>query len=139
MGYYTTYALLSYESERDLIDQKEMKEEDTEKMFDWIKDNASGMRFENLDDAKWYKAEDDMTALSIRYPDVIFELYGNGEDSDDSWKSVFYKGKVSSVIEEKHFPAMNLSALGMSDPSDPTAPKEEPENAYFFAEEDSIL
>jgi len=136
MGYITSYNLLGYNSEREFVDQAEMDDRSIEKIFDWVKFNTAGkMQFDWLDDAKWYSWDEDMTKLSLAYPDVIFELYGDGEETDDVWKAVFYRGKGETVNEISYFPAINMSKLGMSNPYDPTAPEEEPENAYFFAEE----
>lgn len=40
---------------------------------------------------KWYDHDDDMLAISARFPDVVFQLYGDGESSDDNWMN-YYKG-----------------------------------------------
>lgn len=40
---------------------------------------------------KWYDHDDDMLAISARFPDVVFQLYGDGEGSDDNWMN-YYKG-----------------------------------------------
>ena len=114
-----------------------MPDSDLNKIFDWIKHSstASDMEFDWLSDAKWYQWDQDMAKLSLAYPDVIFELLGDGEETDDVWKALIYRGKIEQVTQETFFPAMNMSKLGMTDPNDPTAPMEQPENAYFFAEE----
>ena len=136
MGYITSFNLYGYNSEKEFIDQKNMPDSDLEKIFDWIKHNTSSdMQFDWLDDAKWYSWDEDMTKLSNAYPDVIFELFGDGEETNDVWKAVIYRGKIEQATRKTFFPAMNMSKLGMTDPNDPTAPEPEPENAYFFAEE----
>ena len=136
MGYITTFNLYGYSSEKEFIDHSEMDDGALEKIFDWIKHNTSSdMQFDWLDEAKWYSWDNDMKALSKAYPDVIFELFGDGEETDDVWKAVIYRGKIEQVTQQTFFPAINLSKFGMTDPNDPTAPEEEPENAYFFAEE----
>jgi len=136
MGYITTFNLYGYNSEKEFIDQKNMPNSDLEKIFDWIKHNTSSdMQFDWLDNDKWYSWDEDMVKLSLAYPDVIFELFGDGEETDDVWKAVIYRGKIEQVTQQTFFPAINLSKFGMTDPNDPTAPEEEPENAYFFAEE----
>jgi hypothetical protein len=43
---------------------------------------------------KWYEHADDMIKISKKYPDVLFILSGEGEESGDIWKEYFYKGKV---------------------------------------------
>jgi len=136
MGYITSFNLYGYNSEEDLLAGRDMPHSHLEKIFDWIKNNTSSdMKFEWLDDAKWYDWDEDMTALSNAYPDVIFELFGDGEETDDIWKAIFYNGKMKQVTQTTYFPAINLSELGINDPNDTTAPNPEPENAYFFAKE----
>ena len=43
---------------------------------------------------KWYEYDSDMIELSKRFPDLLFELYGDGEDSDDFWKSYYRNGNA---------------------------------------------
>lgn len=43
---------------------------------------------------KWYDYEEDMTELSILFPDVVFELNGKGEEFEDIWKQYFKSGKT---------------------------------------------
>lgn len=43
---------------------------------------------------KWYEYDSDMIELSKRFPDLLFELYGDGEDSDDFWKSYYRDGNA---------------------------------------------
>jgi len=136
MGYNTCFELFGFESESDFLKHKNMDDGKLERIFDWIKNNKiNGMEYEYLDDAKWYHWEEDMIDLSKAYPDIIFELYGDGDDSEDVWKSVFYNGKHEHVAQRSYFPAINISKLGISDPDDCEAPEPMPENAYFFAKE----
>lgn len=44
--------------------------------------------------AKWYEHEEDMKELSLRFPDTVFDLFGDGEDSDDFWHKYFKNGKM---------------------------------------------
>jgi len=46
------------------------------------------------DETKWYEHEADMKKISKEYPDVIFELSGEGEESGDVWKKYFVNGKM---------------------------------------------
>ena len=43
--------------------------------------------------AKWYDYEDDMIALSAKFPDILFELNGDGEESEDFWIEYFCGGR----------------------------------------------
>jgi len=52
---------------------------------------------DNSAEAKWYDCEKDMTALSMKYPDLVVQLDGDGEDSDDLWSERFRNGECESV------------------------------------------
>ena len=44
------------------------------------------------EEMKWYDYYGDMQAISLLFPDVIFHLGGDGEDSDDRWEADFMNG-----------------------------------------------
>lgn len=46
---------------------------------------------------KWYDWEGDMTELSKAFPDVTFELSGEGEETGDIWKARFKDGKSERI------------------------------------------
>ena len=46
------------------------------------------------DETKWYYHEVHMRKISLQYPDVIFELKGEGEESGDIWVKYFVNGKM---------------------------------------------
>lgn len=46
------------------------------------------------DSCKWYSWKEDMCAYSLKYPDTLFTISGEGEDSEDIWKAYFKNGKV---------------------------------------------
>ena len=134
MGYYTNFDISIYEKDQ-FPEGKSLDYDDAEKIFDSLT-RSSDMEYAYLEEStKWYDYDKDVRSLSIAYPDHVFLAHGDGEESGDNWKEVFYNGKSTSVSSVLVFPPMNLSKIGLSDPSDPTPPKAEPENAYFFAEE----
>lgn len=45
------------------------------------------------DQLKWYEHEDDMLAISAKFPKVTFRLDGEGEESLDVWRKWFKGGK----------------------------------------------
>lgn len=48
----------------------------------------------STDTCKWYDHEEDVSTFSKIYPDVIFELSGEGKESGDIWKKYFKNGKI---------------------------------------------
>lgn len=42
---------------------------------------------------KWYSHSKDMKEFSKKYPDKVFELSGEGEESGDLWKAYYWNGK----------------------------------------------
>ena len=42
----------------------------------------------------WYDHEEDMKELSKKFPDVVFDLFGDGEESEDRWHKYFKNGRM---------------------------------------------
>lgn len=99
MGYYTRYELkISPESEiiRAVI-------EDEGDVYYAIGDYA--------DSYKWYDHEQDMRDLSVRFPDHLFELRGEGEDTGDIWRKYFKNGKMQSCFAQITFEPFDETKL----------------------------
>jgi len=102
MGYYTNFQLdftpSISDEDRFLGDLKEFTG------YNWRND------FE-LYDVKWYSWINDMTELSKKYPDHLFQLDGQGEESGDIWRA-FFKGGKSQVSKARIvFDEFNEAAL----------------------------
>lgn len=100
MGYYSYYTVsIKNEDEIPMERQKEASlwladkfgwKEDYERdinnseydLFSWV----------SLDSMKWYDWEKDMVELSKNFPEVIFVIYGEGEDRDDTWRAFVKDG-----------------------------------------------
>lgn len=97
MGYYTAYYLTASVESNDgnSFPEKLVKEIDkmnvfSERDFEYGDNTKSWYAPEE----KWYEWEKDMRKLSAKFPDVFFELTGNGEESDDLWKAYFKGGMM---------------------------------------------
>lgn len=44
--------------------------------------------------SKWYECKEDLKEFSKKYPNWLFTLSGEGEQSGDIWKAYFVNGKV---------------------------------------------
>lgn len=99
MGYYTDFEIEVISGEEDL-DRNVFAQELTEKStYDWDEDLVLG-------GAKWYDWKEDMLAVSLLYPNVLFRLSGNGEESGDMWQCYFRDGKYQfcqSIVTYEHF------------------------------------
>lgn len=88
MGYYTNFTL-----NIDCVDdsQRSTLEREIEKMgvFEGgdIEDGITA-------EAKWYDCDEDMLLLSSRFQDILFSLYGSGDNSDDIWLHYFKNGRA---------------------------------------------
>lgn len=99
MGYYTVYRG-SVTGPVEFIDLFVEDAED-EKTFgqyeqdlsDWLEDYMFGS-----EPTKWYDWQKDMVEISGKYPHLLFELDGEGEESGDIWKAWARNGKV--VVSE---------------------------------------
>ena len=88
MGYYTTYTLNKISGSDGDFDAL-------------VKDIRvkSGVDFSshNVQEAKWSRHDDDMHELSRKYPDLVVQLDGDGQDSDDLWATRYRDGESESV------------------------------------------
>lgn len=55
------------------------------------------------EETKWYEHEEHMRAISKEYPDVIFQLNGEGEESGDVWIKYFVNGKMQKAAAKITF------------------------------------
>lgn len=95
MGYYTYFEM----EMKNLGDESNVTEEAVIKTlikesewFDWA-DREKDFDSFFKSDLKWYDWKDDMKKVSLSFPNMVFTLIGRGEEYDDIWKCVFYKGK----------------------------------------------
>lgn len=64
-----------------------------------------------LDEVKWYDHKDHMRMISAAFPDVLFEIEGEGEEADDIWKAYTKDGKYVRYNAIISFPEFNEDDL----------------------------
>ena len=96
MGYYTDFKVVT-----DCKDNNR-----NQKIFARLIDIA-GYEFEysygvtevELQSAKWYSSDSDMKLLSSEFADVLFTVYGDGEESGDLWIAYYKNGKSTDFMK----------------------------------------
>jgi hypothetical protein len=81
MGYYTYYTI-SIDGYTGELPEEEFVSEQLE----------YGNPFE--ESCKWYDNETDMKKISEKYPEMVFHLHGDGEETGDLWDKHFKNGKM---------------------------------------------
>lgn len=90
MGYTTTFSLKIEPSNQwtEIYEAVKIK-------FDGF-DYAIDQHGDAADSCKWYEHEEEMREISRLYPDVLFHLSGEGEESGDIWEKHFLNGKMQA-------------------------------------------
>ena len=74
---------MGYSTDFDITDNSPEVQEEIEKV--------SG--YDYFQDIKWYDWETDVKAVSLKFPDEVIKIYGEGEESGDIWKAYIKDGK----------------------------------------------
>lgn len=114
MGYYTTYNL-------NIEIQNATK--GTKNLNIWpdiisdLRESNENAKYALSDDGdtsescKWYSHESDIINFSIKYPDYLFILSGEGEESGDIWKKYFKNGMSQICKARVIFDEFNESKM----------------------------
>jgi hypothetical protein len=87
MGYYTSYTLKADKQEDEIGSYIESGvRPDLKYIFENSYDN------EWYGDSRWYEHDAEMCDLSLVFPDVLFTLTGEGEESGDIWRKWYRNG-----------------------------------------------
>jgi hypothetical protein len=102
MGYYTEYSLtVDYSQSKD-EDEKKKQSEIEEIQQSSISDELKKRLIKDVENTYQNSVItqndviEDMLRVSKKYPNVIFSLYGNGEENGDMWVEYFMNGKVQT-------------------------------------------
>jgi len=107
MGYYTRFNLLMIQNpfieDGKIIADLRSNNDCAERALD---------EFGNAEEAvKWYEHEKEMKQFSKKYPNTIFCLHGEGEESEDIWNKYFCNGKVQVCRAKIVFDPFNEKKL----------------------------
>ena len=96
MGYYTDYDI----------------SENSEEIQEAIEEKSSyGGWYDGRLNAKWYQCEEDCKGVSLRFPDQVIIVKGEGEEQGDIWKSYFKNGKIQTCEGVITYPEFDESKL----------------------------
>ena len=65
----------------------------------------------SIGDYTWYSHEDNIKAISLEFPDVLFTLHGEGEEFGDIWNKYFLNGKMQMAKAEIIIPEFDKDKL----------------------------
>lgn len=60
---------------------------------------------------KWYDHDEDMLAISEQFPDLLFELHGEGENAEDLWNAYYLNGRVQHAPAQIYYEPFSISKL----------------------------
>lgn len=115
MGYSTTYSLKwdckkSKTTWEEISDEILLRQEAGTDFFYAV--DPTG---QTTDSCKWYDHEKEVSEFSKIYPDVLFELSGEGEEFGDIWKKYFKNGKMQVCHVMMSFPPFDESKMKLVD------------------------
>lgn len=92
MGYNTSHQLVVLEGDPNLI--RKLREYSDEARYNL---NDEG---DTEESGKWYESAADMKKLSTEYPHALFQLDGQGDNSDDLWRQYWKNGKCQNIVAQ---------------------------------------
>jgi hypothetical protein len=99
MGYYTYHTFS--------CDDPENEEKYKEELGEYTKYVDSLFQ----EGVKWYDCDEDMREFSKRYPEVLFIIYGEGEEMGDIWELYTKNGKQQRCDAEVTIPEYDLEKM----------------------------
>jgi len=101
MGYYTAYNLKITPNNNNILEEFSVLHEGYG--VDWNGESSG--------ECKWYEHEDDLKEFSIKYPQFVFTLKGNGEETGDLWIKYFKGGKMQRSEGKVTFEPFDVDKL----------------------------
>lgn len=110
MGYFTTFAVTAQENGKEIDFSDSMKHE-LAKITQEIDSTDIDELAEGYFNSKWYSYDSDVKLLSEKFPNIVFTVEGQGEDSDDLWKHYFFNGKSQFAKAQIVYPEFDEKLL----------------------------
>lgn len=110
MGYYT-YFEITIPAKADIDNIMDKLTALSNYAFDKTGSTAKTKTFATVDTCKWYNHEADMINLSEMFPKILFQVDGDGEESDDVWRTYYLNGKSQSVEVKLTYGKVNMKKL----------------------------
>ena len=112
MGYLTEHYLVARRADRQPVTQEQyeaiLKELKAHDLIGYALDSGyltdKEAEFYSCDMVKWYDHDQDMLAISKVFPDMVFMLHGNGEDSEDLWQAYYKNSRMEHCQAQIVFP-----------------------------------
>lgn len=110
MGYYT-YFEITIPAKFDVDDVIDKLVTLSDYAFEKTVTNDKIKSFATVDTCKWYSHESNMIDLSELFPKILFQVDGDGEESDDVWRTYYLNGKSQSVEVKTVYGKLNMKKL----------------------------
>ncbi len=122
MGYYTYFELSTKENKYKITDIMMYMKKEFQKDY-WFypfERSIENLLFDKETDdfwldcddvAKWYDFDKEMKELSKQFPETVFCLYGDGEESGDTWYQYYKNGKSQYCPAKISYDAYDESKL----------------------------
>ena len=110
MGYFTTFAVTAQENGKEIDFSDSMKHE-LAKITQEIDSTDIDELAERYFNSKWYSYDSDVKLLSEKFPNIVFTVEEQGEDSDDLWKHYFFNGKSQFAKGQIVYPQFDEKIL----------------------------
>lgn len=133
MGYYTDYWLTVDNAPGRIADMDAIDNVVCE-MFSDIFENFDVGDYQGT--AKWYDHDTDMLELSMKFPDALFYLQGNGDTWDDMWGHYYLNGWIQTdglEIYTNPFNPVKLEPAIKAAPESPFSSQKEISSEQFDA------
>ena len=112
MGYMTFYILVVGDEGQEISDGRRQE------ILAWLEqDESFSSELEDFHESgmngytKWYEHDQDMLRLSRTFSEVLFVLWGEGEEPEDLWKCYYLGGRVQEAPARVEYPSFDPDEL----------------------------